>query len=386
MKREPRLPLPVRDVLDDVLDEPSLQRAYARVRARRAERERSPRGRLVYVIAAAIAVAIAVFLVVRPRAPGPIALDGGAALAVLETDSALLVRLDDGSAISLDPGARIVPLENGGQRVVLLLERGRARFEVKPEGPRRWLVECGAVTVEVVGTGFVVARARSSVRVDVDHGVVLVRGDAVPDHVRRLTAGESIEVATDDGLPSARAPGPASAAIASATVTPPASSSSAAPNASAPPPSAPPWRDLARRGAFADAYELLGADGIRERAASASADELFLLADVARLSGHPGDAMAPLDRILREHAGDSRASLAAFTLGKLYGSDARAAAAMFERAIALGLPSSLQSDARARWVDACRRMNDVACEARASGTAPSPPSPSSSAARSVPER
>lgn len=365
----PRLPVPVRRVLDDVLDEDALQRAYAGIRAKRAARERAPHRAWKFAFAAVIGVALVVLAwSLRTRDPGPIALARGGALEAVAATGTLELALDDGSLIALDAGAKLSPLDNGGQRVVLLLERGRARFEVKPGGTRRWVIECGAVTVEVVGTGFTVDRGETSVRVDVSHGVVLVRGEAVPDRIRRLDAGESIEVPLGASAPASSAPDAPlpSASGARGAISPPTPSSSEGP-ASVGDKRAFAWRDLAARGAFGDAYDLLGASGIRERATSASVDELFLLADVARLSGHAGEAIAPLERILREHATDRRAALAAFTLGKLFGGDAAAAASMFERAIQLGLPGTLQGDARARWLDACKKLGDAACEARAKG-------------------
>jgi transmembrane sensor len=379
---EARLPVPVRRVLDDALDEVALQRAYAGVRARRAANERAEsRGsRPVFaLLAAAVLVAVGLFFWFRPRDPGPVALRSGAPFVAIEAslatdaaatdDASTELALDDGSTIALASGAKLVPLENGGQRVLLLLERGEASFEVQPGGPRRWTIECGAATVEVVGTGFTIDRTSASLRVDVRHGVVLVRGDAVPDHVRKLTAGESIEIATSDSRAASDVSLRAPASVASAPA--PAVTASAAPSArsSAQSPASA-WHDLASKGAYGDAYALLGASGIRERATAASADELFLLADVARLSGHAGDAVAPLERIVAEHPTDPRAALAAFTLGKLYAGNPGAAASMFEQSLAMGLPGSLQSDARARWADACRRMNDATCEARAMGKSP----------------
>jgi transmembrane sensor len=91
-------------------------------------------------------------------------------------------------------------------------------------------------------------------------------------------------------------------------------------------------------------------------------DDLLALADVARLSGHPADAVIPLTRVVTEHAGDPRASLAAFTLGRLELDSLRhpaLAAAAFERAMALGLPQSLQEDALARLVEARAQAADA---------------------------
>jgi transmembrane sensor len=138
----------------------------------------------------------------------------------------------------------------------------------------------------------------------------------------------------------------------------------AAPSAAAlPAPSASTgWRSLAQQGNNADAYASLGSAGIASAAQGASVDDLLALADVARLSGHPADAVAPLSRVVAEHASDPRTPLAAFTLGRLeldaLGRPAQAATA-FAQAIALGLPQTLQQDAYARLVQARARAGDM---------------------------
>src|SRR6185369_15078012 len=62
--------------------------------------------------------------------------------------------LSDGSRIDLRPGSHLAVLENSGRVFATLLGQGHADFEVRPGGPRRWIIECGAFTVEVVGTAF----------------------------------------------------------------------------------------------------------------------------------------------------------------------------------------------------------------------------------------
>jgi transmembrane sensor len=123
------------------------------------------------------------------------------------------------------------------------------------------------------------------------------------------------------------------------------------------------WKDLARRGDYAQAYDAIGAPGIASATPRASVDELLALADVARLSGHPADAVGPLGRVISENPGDTRAPLAAFTLGRLeldtLGHPARAADA-FARAIAIGLPAGLVEDAYARLVEARAKAGDHA--------------------------
>ena len=64
--------------------------------------------------------------------------------------------------------------------------RGGVRFEVEPDGPRRWTIETGLATVEVVGTVFEVERAPGAVDVRVERGVVVVRGERVPTIMREV--------------------------------------------------------------------------------------------------------------------------------------------------------------------------------------------------------
>jgi transmembrane sensor len=119
------------------------------------------------------------------------------------------------------------------------------------------------------------------------------------------------------------------------------------------------WRELARKGAFRDAYEQLGSGGIDAASREASVEELFALADVARYSGHPREALAPLGRVAQR--GGPQGALAAFTLGRIrmdqLGEHA-AAAQDFERALALGLGGGLQEDAAVRRVEALGKAGD----------------------------
>src|SRR5262249_5270614 len=106
------------------------------------------------------------------------------------------------------------------------------------------------------------------------------------------------------------------------------------------------WRDSARRQDYADAYARLrdeGPSSVRD-----VPDHLLRAADVARWSGHPGEAVPYLERVVREHAEDPRAQLAAFTLGRVYMDELgrpRLAAAAFARARAFAPRGPLAEDA-----------------------------------------
>jgi transmembrane sensor len=274
---------------------------------------------------------------------GPLTMAGGGGVGVLSgTDHAERFALSDASRIELARGARLEAKANSGTAFTAHLD-GTATFEVTPGGPRRWSIECGAVTVDVSGTRFRVEEDGSGqsphVRVSVEHGIVLVRSDAVPNHVQRLVDGQSSDVTGE-------APAPAS------PIAPAAAVPSAHPDAR---PASRTWHELARGGDYDGAYRQLGPTGVAAEASRASVEDLLALADIARLSAHPADAVGPLSRVLDEHGGDPRAPLAAFTLGRIdldtLGQPAAAATA-FQRAIRLGLPEGLTEDAYARLVEA----------------------------------
>ena len=97
----------------------------------------------------------------------------------------------DGSRIHLEAQSSLRVLSNGGGSFVTKLDQGGAVFHVTPGGPRRWIVEAGDVTVEVVGTVFSVNRDSEGVSVSVERGIVLVRGQ-VPGGEVRLTRGQKV--------------------------------------------------------------------------------------------------------------------------------------------------------------------------------------------------
>jgi transmembrane sensor len=119
------------------------------------------------------------------------------------------------------------------------------------------------------------------------------------------------------------------------------------------------WRVAAGQGDYARAYALLGANGYARAVAGArGAEPLLVLADMARSVSEPAQAALALELLVQRHPRDSRAALAALTLGKLQ-LDAlgrpETACETFQHAIELGLPGALQEDALARLVEACAR-------------------------------
>ena len=208
---------PIEELLESPTDERAIARMWTNIRDRRDDarvRSSAPIAWAAVATAMALAVASGALWVWHDDAPDEhVALrpderaapddarlrtdDGQPPTAMATDHSSREIGLDDGSAIELDAHSSLETIVNDATHFSTLLTRGRARFSVRPGGTRRWTVESGLATVEVVGTVFSVERGVDGVRVEVERGVVVVRGERVADRVARLTAGESIFIPTD---------------------------------------------------------------------------------------------------------------------------------------------------------------------------------------------
>ena len=230
------------------------------------------------------------------------------------------VRLLDGSsAMPLDNGSEIAVLEQTPTHVGLSLTRGSGRFEVAPRPERSFAVRAGDVTITVVGTAFSVERIADRVGISVEHGTVRVEWGLGS---RLLTKGQSgwfppLTATVVPELKEARRP-----AI-------PVGKVGKAKTEAAPP------SPLSAK--------------------AESAEDLLLAADGMRMAGHPEQGAEFLRRILREHHGDPRAPLAAFTLGRVLLMELgrpREAAAAFAEVRRLSPAGAFAEDALAREVEA----------------------------------
>jgi transmembrane sensor len=330
------------------------------------------RSRVVLRWALAVTLAVCagvtgVFALRVPReASGSLQLRDGADLVELPLGAPLAsamvahqLVLADGSRIAVSSGASLSVLENDAMHLVLKQSQGTVHYEVTPGGARRWVIEAPLATIEVVGTGFTIDADTEHVQVDVAHGIVLVRGDRVPEHVQRLTAGQHLAVARE----------PTAYTTSSAVAPPPVAAAPAPPKIADGPPVLPAvlptgMPTQANTGSLPGrtAGVLLPQDhDTPALAANSSIEALFVRADIARRAGHPEQAHVPLEQIVAGHAHDSRTPLAAFSLARLYldslGRPADAAR-MFERSLALGLSTALVQDAFARRVEAWSRAGD----------------------------
>lgn len=112
------------------------------------------------------------------------------------------VRLDDGSVIILDAGARLSARMGRGKRTLELVE-GQARFDVAHDPGRPFRVDVGAGVVQAVGTVFNIDRQAGVATVTLVEGAVDVYGDA--GAATRLAPGQQVQI-DEQGKAAGRAP------------------------------------------------------------------------------------------------------------------------------------------------------------------------------------
>ena len=315
--------------------------------ARRSAPQRRLRGPvLAFASAVAVAALVTVWAtgILPPDAPvGPLLTEtGGAVPTAFTAEGDTVQRFADDSSLRLAQGSSLRLVENTASEVSFSLGRGRVRFDIRPGGPRRWRVRSDGVTVTVLGTCFTMEKKDAQTTVAVARGKVLVRDEGAGQD-RVLTAGESVTIghAADDTGPRPEIAGPETLP----SPEPPTMSETVASPIKKTEARRAEWRVHAEAGDFEEAYAELGAEGVATLTRkTTSVDELFKLADVARLSGHPSDAVAPLTAVIDDFPTDPRAGLAAYTLAKLYLeplASPQKAFRTFDRAVELGLPAVL---------------------------------------------
>jgi transmembrane sensor len=353
MSFEPPLKGPLEEHLAPVLDESRIQAIKHRVEAEGHALERPGVPRWGVALSLLFALALALVWWSRTHEPRALALADGSSLPAAVTGTGPReLKLSDGSTISLAAETQAEVVANQPGKLTLLVRQGKARFEVNPRAHEQWLVEAGLVTVEVVGTLFTVERDTDGVRVGVERGTVIVRGDSLPDRLLRLEAGQSRFVSAEKIEAAKMLPVPPQPKVVGLEPPSPPSGETRTP---AREPTAS-WRRAAAGGDYVTAWAALEHSGFEGIAKSTSrADELLLLADTARWTGHDAQAAQALEHLLSVAPADPNAPIAAFTLGRLELEKLNrpgAAAAHFEQAAASPALGPLAEDALARRVEA----------------------------------
>ena len=370
---------PLAEMLQSSFSEHTVPALWHRIQGRLYQPPRARRWPMFAAMASAAAVMaiVGLFLI---QSQSPLRLSSGELPAVLIAEATPRnVRLSDGSSIQVAQQSRLEVVSNDDSTFVTALSRGSATFEVNPKAHRRWIVEVGLTSVEVVGTRFTVTRNDSEVAVSVERGLVLVRGDTVPGGQQRLGAGQQIRAATS--LRTARKDPAAVArterAKAEATETVPVAQARVddLPLVDDDTPSEPRARAATRS---ANVGEAVGDSEAKPNAAHENSSEpaqprgaastasnepspnipldieaLFAEADRAREEGDIARSLSYFERVIATAPQfDPRRGLAAMSVARMTMRSNPARAAQALRATIDGMPAALQENASARLVEA----------------------------------
>ncbi|WP_312573050.1 FecR domain-containing protein [Brevundimonas sp.] len=154
----------------------------------RGQTDRRPKRRLqglakpVAVLGAVVVACVATAWVWETRQPDVYATEVG---------ERRIVRLDDGSHVTLDTASRVSVRYTRGERAITLVA-GQAQFEVQRDPSRPFTVRAGRTEVTAVGTTFDVRRFGDGARVVLVEGRVAVSDQGAPDRRWALSAGQQV--------------------------------------------------------------------------------------------------------------------------------------------------------------------------------------------------
>ncbi len=289
------------------------------------------------------------------------------------------LRFSEGSRIALDPTARAKVAHSTPKGAGLVLETGRAHIDIVPRGDSAWRVQTGPFVVLVTGTRFDLEWNPTT-----DHfslalyeGKVTISGCTFGEG-KKLVAGELAEASCKAGKQSiaplsaaakdaARTAQRAEPAVVTETapVTEPehaavnAAKSSEASHSSAAKDHD--WPALARSGRYGEAYALASSAGLVEECGRRAADDVLLLGESARLTGHSEDARLAYQAVRRRFPKSPEAAQAAFNLGRLevLGGQKGAAAGWFETYLREQPSGPLAQAALGRLLEARVELGDT---------------------------
>jgi transmembrane sensor len=295
------------------------------------------------------------FTVGIPERPGVV----GESISAAERAGTSL-RFSEGSRAALDPSARVRVVRSTTKGAELELEAGRAHIDVVPRPGNVWLVRAGPFSVRVTGTRFTMAwsAATDAFALELFEGHVTVSGCSFGSG-RIVSAGERVEGRC---RPEARRPAMGLDTVLPEAVAPEKDERNAPERAAAPLAQSEEWPLLARRGHFERAYALAARAGIEAEAKLRAVDDVLLLGEAARLTGHADDARFVYQVVRLRSPKTAVAAQAAFHLGTL---EARAgkralAAEFFETYLSEQPRGPLASAALGRLIEARVALGDGA--------------------------
>lgn len=242
------------------------------------------------------------------------------------------VELDfsDGTVVMVRPNTRVHVTDTTRRGASFWLESGRMEFNVVPHPDRgNWLIQAGQFQVRVTGTNFSVewVGAEGLLHVDVTRGHVVVEGAG---QRRELGPGDSFHHREPSALQSP-APAPVTSSAGEQMKSPAIlehaadqaaelSSRRAEPGGSAARSTsarAGTWSRWVAEGDFEKVLAAAAQRGVAECLRSCAQDDLWALANAARLGGKPTLAEEALMTQRSRFTGSAEATAAAFLLGRL---------------------------------------------------------------------
>lgn len=343
------------------------------------------------LVAACLVFALG-FVVLRPRQQLAFTVDGSAGQAqtwlAAPAARSVLVKFSDGTQLLVDPLSRARVVDTDAHGASIALENGSLSANVVHTSHSAWQLIAGPFAVRVTGTRFDLRWDSASQRfsISVQEGSVGVAGSIVGAE-RAVRAGETLvasvaesrfdlingaqRLALQTGEVAAAPPidGPAfgDPALAPSASGPAARAPSDAPEvSSAEVPgkdAAGGWRELAKQGDLRQAFAAADAHGFQSVCDSATAAELLLLGDAARVSGRADRATEALFTLRRRFPRDPRRAAAAFALGKVAFDQRHAyaqAAEWFSTCVREQPNGPLVREAWGRQIEALRNSGDGA--------------------------
>jgi len=236
------------------------------------------------------------------------------------------LRFSEESRVALDPGSRaqVTRLDARGADVVL--SSGLLHADVVPRPGNLWRIRTGPFLVEVKGTRFDVSwDERADVfELVLFEGHVVVSGCSLGQS-RNVAAGERVRAScrpTGEAAPQ-KAP---EAAPRETTGDRPTTTREVATPSAAPLVAPGDFAELARSGHYQRAYDLAASQGLEALRTQRGAEDVLLLGEAARLSGHADEARRSYQAVRRRFGSTPASARAAFELGRLEAAAGQAAA------------------------------------------------------------
>jgi hypothetical protein len=246
-------------------------------------------------------------------------------ISVSPAASSARLEFDDGSEVSLAPGARGRVQATSPLGAEVVLEQGRASVHVQHRDRTAWTIDAGPYAVHVTGTDFVVSWSADVETLDVwmRSGRVVVTGPTLGDELA-LTAGKHLvaklrdRTAGIDGSPEpSEAQPPVSAVLAIPAPVVERPSETASPLAARSPVAGPSWSTRVSAGGYAGVVDDAESDGMSRVLALRPLADLRALGDAARYAGRADIAKRAYTAVRERFGSSADARTAAFLLGRV---------------------------------------------------------------------